>query len=251
MNETPWLNFQAPQDSLKGKRILITGAGSGIGACLAKTCSGLGAEVLLLGHTQARLEKTYDEIVESGGPEPSICLFDLNNTDAEVYETLAENIYESVGAIDALVHNAGLLGQVTPIANYNPKTWTSVMQINLNAGFLLTRAMLPLLQESSSGRVLFTSSGVGRTGVPHWGAYSVSKFAVEGLTQVLAGEMEGTSNITVNAINPGPTRTRMRAQAFPAEDPNSLPTPSDLMPTYLYFLSEISSDKNGLSVDAQ
>lgn len=251
MNETPWLNFQAPKDSLKGRRILITGAGSGIGACLAKTCAGLGAEVLLLGRTQARLEQIYDEIVESGGPEPSICVFDLNNTDAEAYETLAENIYESVGAIDALVHNAGVLGQVTPIANYNPSTWMSVMQVNLNACFLLTRAMLPLLQESESGRILFTSSGVGRTGVPHWGAYAVSKFGIEGLGQILAGEMEGTSRITVNTINPGRTRTRMRAQASPAEDPNTLPTPEDIMPTYLYFLSNESEGVNGLSVDAQ
>ena len=251
MNESPWLSFQAPKDCLKDKRILITGAGLGIGACLAKTCAGLGAEILLLGHTQARLEKTYDDIIESGGSEPSICLFDLHSTDAGAYETLAENIDESVGGIDGLVHNAGLLGQVTPIANYNPRTWMSVMQINLNAGFLLTRAMLPLLQESQAGRILFTSSGVGRTGVPHWGAYAVSKFAVEGLTQVLAGEMEGTSKITVNAINPGPTRTRMRAQAFPAEDPATLPTPEDLMPTYMYFMSDESAAVNGLSVDAQ
>lgn len=251
MNETPWLNFKAPEGSLKGKRILITGAGSGIGACLAKICAALGAETLLLGRTQARLESIYDEIVESGGSEPSICLFDLSNTDAEAYETLAVNIEESVGGIDALVHNAGVLGQVTPIANYDPKTWMSVMQVNLNAGFLLTRAMLPLLQESKSGRILFTSSGVGRRGVPHWGAYAVSKFGTEGLAQVLAGELEGTSNITVNTINPGRTRTRMRAQASPAEDPNTLPTPEDIMPTYLYFLGEKGAELNGLSVDAQ
>lgn len=251
MNETPWLNFQAPKDCLKGKRILITGAGSGIGACLVQTCAGLGAEVLLLGRTQARLEQIYDEIVESGGPEPSICLFDLNSTDAEAYETLAEDIYESVGAIDALVHNAGVLGQVTPIANYNPNTWMSVMQVNLNAGFLLTRAMLPLLQESESGRILFTSSGVGKQGRAYWGGYSVSKFAVEGLTQVLADELQGTSKITVNAINPGPTRTRMRAQAYPAEDPATLLNPEDVMPTYLYFLSDDSAGVNGFSVDAQ
>src|SRR6056300_1539908 len=137
MNNSPWLSFQAPKNGLKGKRILITGAGSGIGACLAKTCAGLGAEILLLGHTQARLEQTYDDILKSGGLEPSICLFDLNSTDAEAYETLAENIDESVGALDGLVHNAGLLGQFTPIANYNANTGRAMMQLNLNAEFLL------------------------------------------------------------------------------------------------------------------
>ena len=251
MNATPWLSYQAAKGSLKGKRILISGAGAGIGACLAKTCAGLGAEVILLGRTQARLEQVYDEIIAAGDSEPHICVFDLATTDAEAHEELANNIYAAAGAVDALVHNAGLLGQVTPIANYNPSTWMTVMQVNLNAGFLLTRAMLPLLRESDAGRILFTSSGVGRTGVAHWGAYAVSKFAVEGLTQVLAEELRDTSKITVNAINPGPTRTRMRATAFPAENPKSLPSPEQLMPTYLYFLSNASAEQSGLSVDAQ
>ncbi len=251
MTATPWLDYQAPADLLADKRILISGAGSGIGAELACQCAAHGAEVLLLGRNQVRLEQVYDRIVEAGGRQPGICLFDLNSTDPTTYETLAEQIESAGSRLDGLAHNAGLLGQITPIANYRASTWLEVMQVNLNAGFLLTQALLPLLQESPAGRILFTSSGVGRTGRAFWGAYSVSKFAVEGLNQVLADELQGTSNITVNAINPGPTRTPMRAKAYPAEDPATLPAPKELMATYLYFLGDASNGVSGLSVDAR
>ena len=241
--------YQARPDLLSGRTILVTGAGDGIGKELAMNAAKHGANLVLLGRTQAKLEAIYDQIESETGTLPVICPVDLETLDDEQAKAIADSIADTCGRLDALVHNAGVLGQRTPIQNYSTKAWQSVMQININAGFILSKALIPLMTASNDARILFTSSGVGRVGKAFWGAYAVSKFATEGLAQMLAEELTNVSNIRVNAINPGATRTSMRASAFPAENPESLRTAAELMPGYLYLLGPDSSEVNGQSID--
>ena len=250
MSETV-TNYTPRPDLLKDKVILVTGAGDGIGRVAAKTYAAHGATVILLGRTVPKLEAVYDEIEAAGCAKPAILPVDLSGVKWEELEFLAEGVDQEFGRLDGLLHNASLLGQRTPIANYHYATWQQVMQVNVNAAFGLTRAMLPLLEQSNAASVIFTGSGVGLKGRAYWGAYSVSKFATEGLMQVLADEVEGVSNIRVNSINPGATRTNMRAAAYPAEDPKTVTTPEEIMPTYLYLMGEDSIGVNGKQFNAQ
>lgn len=243
-------NYIAPDNLLEGKVIAVTGAGDGIGAVAAKTLAAHGATVILIGRTVPKLEQIYDAIESSGGPQPAIYPICLEGASEKDYEDMHDRLEESFGKLDGLLHNAGELGQRTPIANYKLSTWQKVMQVNVTAEFMMTKALLPLLEKSESASIIFTTSGVGRVGKPFWGAYAISKFATEGMSQVLANELEGVSNIRVNCINPGATRTRMRAAAYPAEDPSTIKTPEDIMPLYLYLMGADSEGITGQSLDA-
>ncbi len=242
--------YKATKNLLQNRIILVTGAGDGIGKVAAKTFAAYGAEVILTGRTIPKLENIYDEIVSAGFREPAICPIDLESANEDHYQEIADRIEEEFGLLDGLLHNAAQLGQRTPIANYNLATWQKVLQVNVTAEFMMTRALLPALEKSEDASIVFTSSGVGRKGKAFWGAYAVSKFATEGLAQVLAEELEETTNIRVNCINPGATRTAMRAAAYPAEDPATLKTAEDIMPTYLYLMGPDSRGTSGLSIDA-
>lgn len=244
-------DYRAPKDLLKDKVILVTGAGDGIGRTAAKTFAAHGATVILLGRTTPKLEAVYDEIENAGGPQPAIFPMDLGEARIETFEHFAEAVEQEFGRLDGLLHNAGLLGQRTPIANYHFGTWEQVMQVNVNAAFGLTKTLLPLLEKSEAGSVVFTGSSVGLEGRAYWGAYSVSKFATEGLMQVLADELDGVSDVRTNSINPGATRTNMRAAAYPAEDPRSVTSPEDIMPTYLYLMGDDSKGVSGKQFNAQ
>jgi len=244
-------SFSAKKNCLKEKIILVTGAGDGIGRCAAMTFASYGATVLLLGKTESKLNAVYDEIVQKQWPQPALLPFDLKSTDPEQYKIIAKVITENFGQLDGLLHNAGILGDRTSIESYKPNRWMETLQINLNAPLLLTQALLPLLKNGRHASIIFTSSGVGRTGRAYWGAYGVSKFATEGLMETLAEELVETTKIRVNCINPGPTRTTMRAQAYPGENPESLKTPEQLMQTYLYLMSDESIQVTGQSFDAQ
>ncbi|WP_421864763.1 YciK family oxidoreductase [Motiliproteus sp.] len=244
-------DYQAPPKLLQDRVILISGAGDGIGRAAALSYAEHGATVILAGRTTKKLEAVYDEIEKQGGAQPAIIPINLDGAAPHDYDQLADTIAQEFGRLDGLLNNASILGARTPIENYDPSIWNQVMQINVNAQFYLTQAMLPLLMKSDDASIVFTSSSVGRKGRAYWGAYAVSKFATEGLMQTLADELEGISNIRVNAINPGATRTNMRAHAYPAENPNELPTPEQIMPVYLYLMGSDSQQTNGQSLDAQ
>lgn len=243
--------YDAPEDLLKDRIILVTGAGDGIGRAASHAYAAHGATVVLLGRTLEKLEKVYDELEAAGYAQPAIVPLNLETAAEHDYIELANQLEETFGRLDGLLHNAGLLGVLTSLENYDPIIWQQVMQVNVNAPFLLTQTLMPLLNRSTDASIIFTSSGVGRKGRAHWGAYSVSKFATEGMAQVLADELENISPARVNCINPGATRTAMRAYAYPAEMPENNPTPEQIMPLYLYLMGPDSGKVNGRSIDAQ
>ncbi|HNE26891.1 MAG TPA: YciK family oxidoreductase [Pseudomonadales bacterium] len=242
----------SPRTDLLAERvILVTGAGDGIGRAAAHSFAAHGATVILLGKTQEKLEWVYDEILAAGHPEPMILPLDLQYLTPDTAQAIADTIGEELGRLDGLLHNAALLGTVTPIADYSPERWQQVMQVNVHAAFLLTKTLLPLLTQAPDASILFTTSSVGRQGRAFWGAYAVSKFAVEGMMETLADELEEVTRVRVNAINPGGTRTRMRAAAYPGENPNTRPAADSLMPLYLYLMGPDSDNITGRSFDAQ
>jgi len=244
-------NYVYADDLLRGRLILITGATAGIGRALAIHAAGHGAQVILHGRDVRKLEELYDEIESlDGAPRPSIAVMDLATADANAYQTLAESLTEEFGRLDGLVNNAGVLGERFSIEQYDAGMWQQVMHVNVTAVFALTQVCLPLLHQSDDASIIFTSSGVGRQGKPFWGAYAVSKFATEGLSQVLASEQEH-GNLRVNCINPGPVRTEMRRAAYPAEDRDVLKGPAEILPTYMYLLGPDSKGVTGESLDAQ
>ncbi|MDN2661105.1 YciK family oxidoreductase [Neptunomonas phycophila] len=244
-------DYQAPESLLADRYIVVTGAGDGIGKAAAIAYAKHGATVILLGRTTEKLEQVYDEIENAGGPQPAIVPLNLETATEHDYIEITNIIDQEFGRLDGILHNASLLGLRTPLESYDPVTWQQVMQVNVNAPFLLTQTLMPLLHRSEDASIIFTSSSVGRKGRAYWGAYSVSKFATEGMMQVMADEVSSTSNIRVNCINPGATRTAMRAYAYPAEDPTNNPTPDAIMPLYLYLMGADSKSVNGESMDAQ
>jgi NAD(P)-dependent dehydrogenase (short-subunit alcohol dehydrogenase family) len=236
---------------LAGRVIAITGAGAGIGRAVALACAQSEASVILIGRNAPALEAVHAEIAAAGNREASIALLDLEKALARDYDALAHAVLERYGRLDGLLHNAGLLGALTPIEHYDVPTWCRVLHVNLTAAFALTQVLLPLLRKSPDASVIFTSSSVGRRGRAYWGAYAVSKFALEGLSQVLADELEGTSAIRVNTLNPGRARTVMRRQAYPAEDVASVPLPATLTGPYVALLGPASRGVTGRAFDAQ
>lgn len=244
-------SYTYPDDLLRDRTILITGASDGIGRVLALEVARLGAQVILHGRSTAKLEKVYDEVEAiEGAARPSIAILDLASANAEGYTTLAKSVDDEFGRVDGLVHNASILGDRFPIEQYDAVEWQRVMHVNVTAAFALTQVFLPLLQKSEDASVIFTSSGVGRTGKAFWGAYAVSKFATEGLSQVLADEHRHSA-LRSNCVNPGATRTKMRLAAYPAEDRDLLKTPEEIMATYIYLLGADSKGVTGESFDAQ
>jgi NAD(P)-dependent dehydrogenase (short-subunit alcohol dehydrogenase family) len=236
---------------LAGRVIAITGAGDGIGRAIALGCAAAQAQVVLIGRHAGKLEAVHAQIAASGAPEASIAVLDLEQAIARDYDELADALMERYGRLDGLLHNAGILGTLTPIEQYDVPTWCRVLHVNVTAAFALTQVLIPALKKSADAAVLFTGSAVGRQGRAYWGAYAVSKFALEGLSQVLAQELENISQVRVNVINPGRTRTAMRRQAYPAENLETLPLPAQLTAAYLALLGPASRGITGGSFDAQ
>jgi NAD(P)-dependent dehydrogenase (short-subunit alcohol dehydrogenase family) len=243
--------FTAGAALLEGRVILITGASGGLGRALALECARAGASVILSARNGAKLERLYDEIESLGAPQPAIAVLDLATATAVDYDRLAETIDREFGKLDGLVHAAALLGDRTPLEQYDVPTWCRVLHVNLTAPFILTQILLPNLRKSADASVIFVSSGVVKNSRPFWGAYAVSKTGLESVRSMLSEELAGEENIRVNSINPGRMRTGMRAAAYPAEDPNSLPNPASVTGPFLYLLSTQGRGVDGEYFDAQ
>ena len=244
-------DFSPGPDTLADRRILVTGASQGIGRAVALACAAAGARVLLLGRDIRRLEQVAGEAAVCGRHEAIIVPMNLEGASLDDYRHVAELIRTQLGALDGLVLNAAMLGELCPIEHYDPVLWARVFQVNVHSQFLLVQACLPLLKAGGSGSVIFTSSGVGRRGRSYWGAYAASKFAVEGLMETLADELASDAGVRVNSVNPGRTRTRMRAMAYPAEDPGTLLPPEAITPLYVWLLAPASAAVHGQRLDAQ
>lgn len=245
------MDYAAPASLLEGRIILVTGAASGIGRAAAKSFAAHAATVVLLDKVIPRLESLYDEIQDAGGPEPAIYPLNLEGASLKDYEDLAETLKREFGRLDGLLHNAALLGGLTPLGQYDLELWTRVMQVNLHAPYLLTRCCLDVLARSTDASVVFTAADVGRRARAYWGAYGISKFAVEGMMQILADELEENSSIRVNTLDPGPVRTAMQVSAYPAANPAQWSEPEAIMPAYLYIMGPDSRDVTGQALNAQ
>lgn len=242
--------YQPRPDLLKDRIILITGASDGIGRAAALSYALHGATVVLHGRTLNKLEVLYDEIESLGAPQPAILPLQLSSASPRDYELLYDTLDKQFGRLDGILHNAGILGERTELENYPIDVWDDVMAVNLRAPFILTQELLPLLQKSEHASVVFASSGVGRQVREKWGAYSVSKIAIEAVSLLFAKENQHP-NVRFNCLNPGATRTAMRAKAYPDEDPKTLATPESIMPAYLYLMGNDSLHMSGQSIDAQ
>ena len=238
-------NFTPQENCLKDKVILITGTGDGIGATAAKTFAKHGATIILLSKTEKKIIAINDEIVDAGYPQPAIITLNLEEATADDYAGLAQTIENEFGHLDGLIHNAAMFEGLSPISQFDNTLWNRIIQVNLHAPFLLSQVMIPLLNKSQCSSMVFTSSGVAHQGRAYWNAYGVTKAAGDNLMGILADELENNTPIRVNSIDPGRVRTRMRALAFPGEDPMTVPAPEEIMNSYLYLMSDDSKDVNG------
>ena len=243
--------FKPKPDCLKGKSILVTGAGDGIGRVAALTYASYGATVLMLGRTASKLESVYDEIEAKGYPEPAMLPMNLESASYTEMQQLENLIQAEIGALDGILHNASILGQLTPLEMYDIDTFAQVMKVNFTATFMLTQALLPLVKAADHGSIVFTSSSVGSKPRAFWGAYALSKQAVEGMSDIFTQETKTTTNLRFNCINPGGTRTNMRAHAYPGENPMNLKTPEEIMAAYVCLMSDESIGVRGQVVDLQ
>ena len=238
------VNYKVKEGELEGKVILVTGANRGFGLAITMDLAKAGATVIMLGRDLGSLEFAYDEVVDAGYKEPILYPLDLEGATPENYQELQDNILDKFKKLDGLIHNAAILGTQMPIDQYDIKLWYSTLQINLSAPFMLTQFLIPALMKSDDARILFLSSTVGRKARAYWGAYSVSKFGIEGFAKTLSEELEKTQ-ITVNTINPGKIRTEMRRTAYPAEDASTVPRPEEKSSVIVYLLSNEGSKING------
>lgn len=236
---------------LAGRVIAITGCTGGIGRALSLAAARADAELVLIGRNLAKLRGLHAEIEQFAPDRALMAPLDLEKSPANDYDAIAAAVLERYGRLDGLVHCAALLGTLTPVEHYDVPTWARVMQVNVTAAFALTQVLLPALRKSADASVIFTSSSVGRKGRAYWGAYAVSKFATEGLMQVLADELSGNSHVRVNSLNPGPARTMMRRSAYPSENLESLPLPETLVDPFLRLLGPRGAGITGQALNCQ
>ncbi len=234
----------SPVPRLSGRLALVTGATRGIGRAVALAYAREGAHLILVGRTTGALEELDDEIRQLGG-NATLLTLDLKNLDK--IDALGPTVYQRWQKLDIVVGNAGILGPLSPLGHVTAEAWDEVLQINLTANWRLIRTLDPLLRRSDAGRAIFVSSGAAIGRPAYWGPYSVSKAALEALVVTYAHEVASTP-VRANLINPGPTRTRMRAKAFPGENPSSVKTPESVTPTFIK-LAEPSCTDNGRVFD--
>ena len=218
---------------LKDRIALVTGASRGIGRAVALALAQHGAHVVVVARTIGALEELDDEIRKDGG---KATLLQLDLTKGDKIDQLGPTLFQRWGKLDIFVGNAGILGPLSPLHHVTEDAWNQVVDINLSSNWRLIRTLDPLLKRAEAGRAVFVTSGAATGKYAYWGPYAVSKAGLEALVKTYAHELEDTS-VRVNLVNPGPVRTAMRAKAFPGEDPNTLPPPSDLVPLFLELVS--------------
>jgi NAD(P)-dependent dehydrogenase (short-subunit alcohol dehydrogenase family) len=244
-------DYQAPKDLLKGRVILVTGAGQGIGRVAALAFAAHGATVILLGRSVKKLEAVYDEIEAAGGPTPAIYPMNLEKAEAEKFEGFAAGIRSQLGRLDGILHNASRMDRPQPLEDQTLDQWLSLLRTNLAAPFALTKACLPLLKDSPDASVLMTSESHGHNPAAYWGGFAVSKAGLETLVKIWAQELELHPNLRINAIVPGPVQSPQRLKSHPAESRDQLPAPEALMPIYLYLMGPDSRGVSGQILEAQ
>jgi NAD(P)-dependent dehydrogenase (short-subunit alcohol dehydrogenase family) len=239
---------------LQGKHILITGAGRGIGQVVALKCAQMGARVILLSRNLAHLEEVYDQIIDLNysTPENDPILIHQNLTQItpEQSEGIAISLQQEIPCLDGLLHNAAQLGPLTLLEQYAIDTWDSVFKVNVGSVLQLTQSLLPLLKRSPHASVIMTGDKMSQQPQAFWGAYGISKYALLGLMQAWAQEASAHPQLRFNMINPGATRTALRAEAFPGENPQEVSLPAHILPAYLYLLSDASIGLTGQMIDA-
>jgi NAD(P)-dependent dehydrogenase (short-subunit alcohol dehydrogenase family) len=242
-------NFMPRADELAGRVVAVTGAGGGLGRALALAAAAHGGEVLLLGRNMSQLEAVHTTIEAAGG-RASIAPLDLERAVARDYDDVAAAIDSSYGRLDGLVHCAAQLGTLAPIEHYDVPRWCSVLHVNVTAAFALTQVLLPLLRRALTASLVYTSCGVARLPRAYWGAYAVSKAAIENLAGILADELEVEDRVRVNTLDPGAMGTRLRRAAFPSEDAAMLADPAARVLPYLWLLSDASRGVKGQHLEA-
>lgn len=238
-------HYQAQPDCLKGRVILVTGAGSGLGRAAAIAYARHGATVALLGRNEKKLDATYDEIITIGGPEPAMFPFDLEAADDSGFERLAGTISYHLKRLDGILHSAVAFFSLTPLNQQTLAQWETLLKVNLTAPYALTRACLPMLEASPDASVIFTGETHGHQPAAYWGGYAVSKSGLEALTAIFSQELERLPNIRINTLVPGPVNSPLRRRTHPGEVPESLPQPADLLPWYLWLMCPDSREMRG------
>lgn len=240
-------DYAAAPDLLKDRRILITGAGDGLGKATALACARHGATVILLGRTVKKLEAVYDQIEKAGGATPAIYPLHLGGASWKDYAELAQTLEREIGGLDGLVHCAAHFKTYSPMQDIEAKDWLETLQVNLTAAFSLTRHCLPLLAARPDASVVFVSDRQGREARPFGGAYAVSKAAVEQMMRIWSAELEGTPGLRINSYDPGAMRTALRLRGYPGETLEQSPLPEQAVPGLLWLLG---ADSRGISGEA-
>ena len=236
---------------MRGRVVLITGATGGLGAPLAKACAERGATVVLHARVVRKLEALYDEIVAAGHPEPVILPLDLSKANADAFARISDALHAQLGRLDGIVHTAALLGSLGPLEHQSFDSWLSLLRVNVAAPMGLTRALMPLLNASTDGSVVFTLDNRGEQPRAYWGGYAVTKAGVAALARELADEWENRPHLRINAVVPGAIRSPLRGQSHPGEDRAALPIPEALVPLYLFLLAGQEKVDSGQLFDAQ
>jgi NAD(P)-dependent dehydrogenase (short-subunit alcohol dehydrogenase family) len=245
------MNYQPPQNHLQDRVILVTGAGQGIGKTAALAFAEQGATVILLGRKVKKLEAVYDTIVAAGGPQPLIFPMNLEKSGEEDFKGLAEGIYQQLGRLDGILHNASRFDNLSPLEIQTTEQFTGMLQTNLIAPFSLTRACLPLLKRAPDASVIITSTTAAHHPAAYWGMHAISNSAAETLVKIWAQELETFPNMRINTVIPGPVQCPQRKLSHPGELHANLPKPEAIMPLYLYLMGHDSAGISGQIFEAQ